>query len=204
MAQRDHSGHSQPGPGSRSGSSSRPVEQPRQEALFRPEVALADEDTGYRGALACAIAGITYRQLDYWARTDLVRPSIRAAAGSGSQRLYSFTDILVLKIVKRLLDAGISLQNVRVAIGHLRSRGVDDLARITLLSDGNTVYECTSPEEIVDLLAGGQGVFGIAVAGALRELSGTLAQMELPEADLAGRVAPDELTVRRQHRSASA
>ncbi len=126
---------------------------------------------------ACQIAGITYRQLDYWARTSLVVPSIRGAAGSGSQRLYSFKDILVLKIVKRLLDTGISLHNIRVAVDHLRQRGVQDLANITLFSDGTTVYECTSAEEVVDLLQGGQGVFGIAVSGAMRELSGAIADL---------------------------
>ena len=108
---------------------------------------------------------ITYRQLDYWARTDLVVPTVRGANGSGSQRLYSFKDILVLRVVKRLLDTGVSLQNIRVAVEHLRARGVEDLAGVTLFSDGTTVYECTSPEEIVDLLQGGQGVFGIAVGG---------------------------------------
>ncbi len=129
------------------------------------------DNVGYRGPTACAAAGITYRQLDYWARTDLVVPSVRSATGSGSQRLYSFKDILVLKVVKRLLDTGVSLQNIRIAVDHLPARGVDDLARITLLSDGTTVYECTSSEEVVDLLRGGQGVFGIAVSGALRELT---------------------------------
>src|SRR6201995_5140978 len=117
-----------------------------QTALF-PDASLPDELVGYRGAAACQIAGITYRQLDYWARTGLVAPSIRTAHGSGSQRLYSFKDILVLKVVKRLLDTGVSLQNIRVAVDHLRRRGVADLAKITLFSDGNTVYECTSPEE---------------------------------------------------------
>src|SRR5919198_1806198 len=102
-----------------------------QEALF-PDASLPDELVGYRGPSACQIAGITYRQLDYWARTSLVVPSIRSAAGSGSQRLYSFKDILVLKIVKRLLDTGISLHNIRVAVDHLRQRGVRDLAKITL------------------------------------------------------------------------
>ena len=99
---------------------------------------------GYRGPTACAAAGITYRQLDYWARTGLVEPGIRSAHGSGSQRLYSFRDILVLKVVKRLLDTGVSLQNIRTAVCHLRERGVDDLAQITLMSDGASVYECTS------------------------------------------------------------
>src|ERR1700748_2991471 len=105
-----------------------------------------DPELGYRGPTACAAAGITYRQLDYWARTDLVVPTVRSATGSGTQRLYSFQDILVLKVVKRLLDTGVSLHNIRRAVDALRSRGVDDLARITLLSDGTTVYECTSAE----------------------------------------------------------
>ena len=137
--------------------------EPVQAGLF-PDDSVPDELVGYRGPSACQIAGITYRQLDYWARTSLVVPSIRGAAGSGSQRLYSFKDILVLKIVKRLLDTGISLHNIRVAVDHLRQRGVRDLANITLFSDGTTVYECTSAEEVVDLLQGGQGVFGIAVS----------------------------------------
>ncbi len=129
---------------------------PVQGGLF-PDDSVPDELVGYRGPSACQIAGITYRQLDYWARTSLVVPSIRSAAGSGSQRLYSFKDILVLKIVKRLLDTGISLHNIRVAVDHLRQRGVRDLANITLFSDGTTVYECTSAEEVVDLLAGRPG-----------------------------------------------
>ena len=135
------------------------------------------DDVGYRGPTACHAAGISYRQLDYWARTGLVVPSVRDAAGSGSQRLYSFRDIVVLKVVKRLLDAGVSLQNIRKAIDTLRSRGVADLAGITLISDGTTVYECRSPEEVVDLLQGGQGVFGIAISGAFKEIEGTLSHL---------------------------
>jgi DNA-binding transcriptional MerR regulator len=167
-----------------------------------------DVDTdlvGYRGPTACAAAGITYRQLDYWARTGLVAPSVRTATGSGTQRLYSFRDILVLKVVKRLLDTGVSLQNIRKAVDHLRNRGVKDLANVTLLSDGATVYECTSAEEVVDLLAGGQGVFGIAVSGALRELSGELAELPAERID-GGTIHPsdDELSVRRRRRVASA
>ena len=152
-----------------------------QGALFDdPNTPPADgELIGYRGPTACSAAGITYRQLDYWARTGLVAPSIRSASGSGSQRLYSFKDILVLKVVKRLLDTGVSLQNIRTAVEHLRARGVDDLAGITLLSDGITVYECNSSEEVVDLLRGGQGVFGIAVSGALAR-AGRLAGATCP------------------------
>jgi len=177
------------------------VSQPVQAGLF-PDDSVPDELVGYRGPSACQIAGITYRQLDYWARTSLVVPSIRGAAGSGSQRLYSFKDILVLKIVKRLLDTGISLHNIRVAVDHLRQRGVQDLANITLFSDGTTVYECTSAEEVVDLLQGGQGVFGIAVSGTMRELTGVIADFPGERADGGESIAApeDELASRRKSR----
>ncbi len=185
-------------------------ERPAQGTLFAdpsdPSGIGDDEFVGYRGPTACSAAGITYRQLDYWARTSLVVPTVRSASGSGSQRLYSFKDILVLKVVKRLLDAGVSLQNIRIAVEALRLRGVDDLAELTLLSDGTSVYECTSSEEVVDLLRGGQGVFGIAVSGALRELRGSLAHLPAERADAAVDAEPpvsahDELSKRRQQRT---
>ena len=161
-------------------------------------------DVGYRGPTACAVAGITYRQLDYWARTGLVTPSIRDASGSGTQRLYSFRDVLVLKLVRRLLDTGISLQNIRTAVGQLRAGGAEDLAEITLISDGTTVYECTSTDEVVDLLQGGQGVFAIAVGRVVREVEGDLA--ELPGEKAADEPQPshanDELSARRRQRGA--
>ena len=141
------------------------------------------DEIGYRGPTACAAAGITYRQLDYWARTGLVEPSVRAAHGSGSQRLYSFRDILVLKVVKRLLDTGISLQQIRAAVQHLRDRGSADLAQVTLMSDGVSVYECTSADEVVDLLQGGQGVFGIALGRVWREVEGDLAVLPAVRAE---------------------
>ena len=157
------------------------------------------DDVGFRGPTACKAAGITYRQLDYWARTDLVVPTVRSASGSGSQRLYSFLDILVLKVVKRLLDTGVSLQQIRTAVGHLRERGVEDLAQITLMSDGASVYECTSADEVVDLVQGGQGVFGIAVGRVWREVEGSLA--ELPrESVIAAPELGDELAGRRRAR----
>jgi DNA-binding transcriptional MerR regulator len=174
--------------------------------LFGDEaLAVHSDDVGYRGPTACAAAGITYRQLDYWARTALVEPSVRAAHGSGSQRLYSFRDICVLKVVKRLLDTGISLQQIRTAVLALRDRGADDLARLTLMSDGVSVYECTSTDEVVDLLAGGQGVFGIALGRIWREVDGTLAELPaeralkpdgLDEQSTSG----DELAARRARR----
>jgi DNA-binding transcriptional MerR regulator len=156
--------------------------------LFGDEVIARPEDVGYRGPAACTAAGITYRQLDYWARTALVEPSVRSASGSGTQRLYGFRDIVVLKVVKRLLDTGISLQQIRTAIEVLHLRGTSDLAQLTLMSDGVSVYECTSPDEVVDLLQGGQGVFGIALGRIWHEVEGKLA--DLP----AERAAPDDET----------
>ena len=108
-------------------------------------------------------------------------------------------------MVKKLLDAGVSLQNIRSAVEHLRHRGVSDLAQITLMSDGATVYECTSTNEVIDLLAGGQGVFGIAVSRAVRDVEGSLAQLPGERATgpvgAPGQAAPDELAQRRQGRS---
>ena len=167
--------------------------------MFTDDFPVPDDGVGYRGPVACAAAGITYRQLDYWARTGLVDPTVRPAAGSGSQRLYGFRDILVLKVVKRLLDTGVSLQNIRAAVQHLRERGIDDLAQITLMSDGASVYECTSADEVIDLVQGGQGVFGIAVGRVVREVEGSLAVLpsERPElrrrGTVDGSVAEDEL-----------
>jgi DNA-binding transcriptional MerR regulator len=169
--------------------------------LFDEPVTPLPEDVGYRGPVACGAAGITYRQLDYWARTGLVEPTIRTASGSGSQRLYSFRDVLVLKIVKRLLDTGVSLQQIRSAVTHLRERGVEDLAGITLMSDGASVYECHSPDEVVDLVQGGQGVFGIAVGRVWREVEADLVQLPAEAPDNASSIG-DELAARRQRKIA--
>jgi DNA-binding transcriptional MerR regulator len=171
--------------------------------LFDEPVTPLPENEGYRGPVACSAAGITYRQLDYWARTGLIEPTIRNASGSGTQRLYSFRDVLVLKVIKRLLDTGVSLQQIRTAVSHLRERGVEDLAAITLMSDGATVYECTSPDEVVDLVQGGQGVFGIAVGRVWREVEADLVDLPAEAADPAP--SPnDELAARRQRRVAEA
>ncbi|MFI5980873.1 MerR family transcriptional regulator [Streptomyces sp. NPDC051555] len=158
-------------------------------------------EIGYRGPTACAAAGITYRQLDYWARTGLVEPSVRAAGGSGTQRLYSFRDVVVLKIVKRFLDTGVALQNIRTTVQHLRDRGFRDLERMTLMSDGATVYECTSPDEVVGLLQGGQGIFGIAVGVVWRDVEKALSQLHGERVEtgetLVGHNPADELAARR-------
>ena len=163
-------------------------------------------EIGYRGATACVAAGISYRQLDYWARTGLVEPSVRGAAGSGSARLYGFRDILVLKIVKRLLDTGVSLQNIRTAVEHLRSTGISDLESITLMSDGASIYECTSADDIVDLLQGGQGVFGIAIGKVWHEVEGSLSTLQGESAEDGSLVSSgesnDELAERRKRKGA--
>ena len=164
--------------------------------LFTDGMTDLDDTAGYRGAVAARAAGISYRQLDYWARTGLVEPTVRGAAGSGSQRLYGFRDILVLKLVKRLLDTGISLQQIRTAVDQLRQSGVHDLAQTTLMSDGASVYLCTSDDQVIDLVSRGQGVFGIAVGKVLREVENSLVDIDAQQPD-----APDELAARRAIRA---
>ena len=126
---------------------------------------------GYRGPTVCKIVGITYRQLDYWARTALVEPTVRRASGSGTQRLYSFDDVVRLRVVKRLLDTGVSLQKVRMAVDQLRAHG-HSLADVTLISDGDSVYAVDDDAMMVDLLRRGQGVFAIALGPVVDELEG--------------------------------
>ncbi|TQN31797.1 MerR-like DNA binding protein [Haloactinospora alba] len=170
--------------------------------LCNEDVVALPMNIGYRGPTACAAAGITYRQLDYWARTRLVEPSVWPEDTCGAA-LYSFRDVLILKVVKRLLDTGISLQQIRTAVEHLRHRGTSDLAEITLMSDGVSVYECTSPGDVADLMREGKAVFGIALGHVWRELESSL--REFPGERLAGTRPPepphdDELTRRRRHR----
>ncbi|USY22570.1 MerR family transcriptional regulator [Nocardiopsis exhalans] len=158
-------------------------------------------DVGYRGPAACTAAGITYRQLDYWARTGLVEPSVRT--GAHNAPLYSLPDILMLKVAKRLLDTGISLQQIRTAVDHLRGRPAAELSRITLMSDGVSVYECTSPDEVVDLMQRGQGMFGLALANVSRELEEALGVVPAEERTDLPAAAPqpmDELARRRRER----
>jgi DNA-binding transcriptional MerR regulator len=158
---------------------------------------------GYRGPVAAGVVGITYRQLDYWARTGLVEPTVRPATGSGTARLYGFRDILELKIVKRLLDTGVSLQQIRTAIEYLRTRGMADLSGVTLMSDGATVYACMSADEIIDLLAHGQAVFGITLKGVWQELEGSLRQLPSERTQETPEIAStsnDELSMRRRAR----
>lgn len=137
---------------------------------------------GYRGPRVCKLVGISYRQLDYWTTTGLVQASVRDAGGSGSQRLYSFDDIVHLRVIKRLLDTGVSLKKVRAAIDHIRDRGLD-LRHVTLVSDGKTVYALDDERKVVDLLHQGQGVFAIAVDPVIEQLEGEVAELEPERAD---------------------
>ena len=140
-------------------------------------------EEGFRGPQVCKIAGITYRQLDYWARTDLLRPSISDARGSGTQRVYSYRDLLELKVIKRLLDAGVSLQSARRALGLLRSSG-SDVAAANLVLNGSHSVLATSGEQIIDLLKGGQGVLNIVpLAGVVQELDAAITELTPPVSD---------------------
>jgi DNA-binding transcriptional MerR regulator len=135
---------------------------------------------GYRGPQVCSIVGITYRQLDYWARTDLLRPSISEARGSGTQRRYSYRDLLQLKVIKRLLDSGISLHSARRALDCLRSSGEDVATANLVIDEGRTVLT-RSGEEIIDLLKGGQGVLNIVPMGAVvSEVDAAIHELGLP------------------------
>jgi DNA-binding transcriptional MerR regulator len=135
-------------------------------------------EPGYRGPTVCKLVGISYRQLDYWARTGLVTPSVRAADGSGTHRLYGFTDLVELKIIKSLLDAGVSLQRIREAIRYLRKEAAGKpLTDVMLMSDGEHIYACHSGEEVIDVLNHGQAVFGIAVGRVWADTQGEVATL---------------------------
>jgi DNA-binding transcriptional MerR regulator len=140
---------------------------------------------GYRAPQVCTLVGISYRQLDYWARTGLITPSVQEASGSGSQRLYSFSDVVQLKVVKRLLDAGMSLKKIRKAMEILSVELASEspLTDVTLLSDGITIYAAHSASEVVDVFKGGQGVFGIAVGPVEDELVGEIHRLYPDHAD---------------------
>jgi DNA-binding transcriptional MerR regulator len=145
---------------------------------------------GFRSPQVCAVVGITYRQLDYWDRTGLLGPSMQVAAGSGTQRLYTFQDVVTLRMVKRLKDAGTSLHKIRTAFEQLETEVGEDWREqdITLLSDGTTIYAARSPEEVVDLLKRGQGVFGIAVRPVHDEVRGEIHKLFPDQAE--GTTAP--------------
>mgnify|MGYP005786152669 CR=1 FL=1 len=176
--------------------------------LFATEDA---EDTrrGYRGTVASKVAGITYRQLDYWARKQIVEPSITPSHGSGSRRLYSFKDVVILAVSKRLLDAGVNLQNVPAAIGFLSRRTTAQLADVTIMCDGQQVYECTTSEQMLNLLRSGKAVFGVSVGSLWHEIDEALEHEDY--VDLASKPAAlssgrpiDELTAMRMRKKLEA
>jgi DNA-binding transcriptional MerR regulator len=146
-----------------------------QQGQFRLDLP-QEQRTGYRGPAVSDIVGISYRQLDYWARTGLVTPSISKAKGSGSQRLYSFEDIVRLRVVKRLLDTGVTLERIRTALDELGRQG-RALTDVTLASDGKTVYAIDDDRQLLDLLQRGQGVFAIALEPLVHELRGEVSAL---------------------------
>jgi len=156
------------------------------------------QELGFRGPAVCKIVGISYRQLDYWARTDLVRPSIADARGSGTQRTYSYRDLVRLKVVKSLLDAGVKLQTARSAIEYLKEDLGDDWASASLVLNGNTSVLARTGDDLVDLVRRGQGVLNIVPLGhVVDELDNRIVEMHPdlrrePAAGIAGDgVRPD-------------
>jgi DNA-binding transcriptional MerR regulator len=138
----------------------------------------AREGVGYRGPQVCQIVGITYRQLDYWARTDLVRPSLADAHGSGTKRAYSYRDLVVLKVIKDLLDAGLSLQAIRQAIDYLRRELGADVAAARLVISPSSVALIHGDGDIIDLLRRGQGVFNIVpLDGVVEQLDAAITEL---------------------------
>jgi DNA-binding transcriptional MerR regulator len=130
----------------------------------------------YSSVEVCKIIGITYKQLDYYDRTDFIKPSVNGAEGYGTRRAYGFNDLMKLKVIKKLLEAGISLQKLRRTKRYLENYSEDDdsLLRVTLISDGNTIYACDSDKAIIDTLKSGQGVFGIALGKVYVDLNGDI------------------------------
>ena len=121
----------------------------------------------FSGAHAALIAGITYRQLDYWARTNLIRPSLVDAKGSGSRRSYVYRDLLELKVIKNLLDAGIKLESVREVFNYLRSHVDTDIAAAHIVISGKAVVLCQG-DQLVDVVRNGQGVLNVLPLAALK------------------------------------
>ena len=140
---------------------------------------------GFSGTRAASVVGISYRQLDYWARTDLIRPSLTDAAGSGSRRMYSYRDLLELRVIKSLLDAGIKLESVRKAFTYLREQADTDIATATLVISGNDVLLCDG-EMLIDIVRrGGQGVLNVLAIGSVKtDLDASLVQLSDPDGSL--------------------
>jgi DNA-binding transcriptional MerR regulator len=140
-------------------------------------------DSGYSGTQAAKVVGITYRQLDYWARTDLIRPSLTDASGSGSRRRYSYNDLLELRVIKTLLDAGIKLESVRDVFEYLRTHVGGDIAAAHLVISGNSVV-LAQGDELIDVLRQGQGVLNVlSLAGVKDDIDTQLVPLEASRTD---------------------
>lgn len=159
-------------------------EAPRQ-PLCESDQKLA-EIIGYSGTQTATVVGITYRQLDYWARTDLIRPSLSDATGSGSRRRYSYTDLLELKTIKKLLDAGIKLEQVRKVFEYLRAHVSADIASAHLVIEGESVTVCTDGE-LIDVLKNGQGVLNMVFS-----MGGVKNELEADVAEIAAQILVDQ------------
>ena len=142
---------------------------------------------GYRGPQVCKIVGITYRQLDYWARTDLIRPSLADAKGSGTQRMYSYRDLVELKVIKSLLDAGVKLPKARTALEYLREHLGEDLATANLVMNGTGSILARNGDELVDILRNGQTVFSVvALSGVQEEVDAAIRDLRPVNAETDG------------------
>ena len=140
-------------------------------------------ELGYSGTRTAKVVGISYRQLDYWARTDLIRPSLSDASGSGSRRKYSYSDLLELKTIKKLLDAGIKLEQVRKVFSYLREHVTTEIGSAHIVIDGGSVMLCEG-DQLVDVLRNGQGVLNVLSLGGVRnELEAALESTTTEAAD---------------------
>lgn len=162
-----------------------------------PQAVPAPEQVGFSGRKTAEVVGISYRQLDYWARTDLVTPSLAEARGSGSRRLYSYRDLLELKVIKTLLDAGLKLESVRKVFTYMREQLGEDISSANLVISGSTSVLVRSGEELIDVLQQGQGVLNVlALSGVKDEIDARILELrpaddvtELPVGDVAAEPA---------------
>lgn len=145
-----------------------------QGTLFGDSIPELGDQVGYRSSVVSKATGLTQRRIDHWASKGFFEPSLQAAQGSGSRRLYTFKDILILQAYARLLETGVTIDKIAKAKDMLKARGVDDLSAVTLCSDGRSIFLVKSAEDIIDVLSGGQGVFAISIASIWSEVEGKL------------------------------
>ncbi len=166
-------------------------------------MASSPEQTGFSGSQTAKIVGITYRQLDYWARTDLIRPSLAEASGSGSRRQYSYHDLLELRMIKTLLDAGLKLESVREVFSNLRDNVGDDIASANIVISGKTSVVLQNNDELIELMSRrGQGVLNILpLAGVKADVDAGIGSLPVDAAALAPVPAAGPDAARPLHRA---